>query len=60
VVVTIAVALPSLYAASRMESARRTLRLTAGFASIAFGLYLAHQIGFVDGLFTGVPQWTPK
>jgi high-affinity nickel-transport protein len=60
VVVTIVVALPSLYAASRMESARRMLRLAAGFASIAFGLYLAHRIGFVDGLFTGAPQWTPK
>jgi high-affinity nickel-transport protein len=60
VAVTIAVALPSLYAASRMERAHRTLRLAAGFASIAFGLYLAHQIGFADGLFTGAPQWTPR
>lgn len=60
VVVTIAIALPSLYAASRMDRARHTLRLAAGVASIAFGLYLAHQVGFVDGLFTGAPQWTPK
>ena len=60
VVVTLAVALPSLYAAHRMQRARRALRLAAGFASIVFGLYLAHQVGFVDGLFSGLPQWTPK
>ena len=60
VVVTTAVAVPSLFAASRMDGARRALRLTAGCASIAFGLYLAHRIGFVDGLFTGAPQWTPR
>jgi high-affinity nickel-transport protein len=60
VVVTLAIALPSLYAAQRIEGARRVLRYAAGFASIAFGLYLAHQIGFTEGLFTGDPVWTPK
>lgn len=60
VVVTLAIALPSLYAAHRMHRARRALRVAAGFASIAFGLYLAHQVGFVDGLFSGSPQWTPR
>ena len=60
IVVTMAVALPSLFAANRMDGARRTLRLAAGCASIAFGLYLAHRIGFVDGLFTSTPHWTPR
>jgi high-affinity nickel-transport protein len=60
VVVTMAVALPSLFAARRMDGARRTLRLAAGCASIGFGLYLAHRIGFVDGLFTSAPHWTPR
>jgi hypothetical protein len=60
VVVTVAIALPSLYAAHRIESARHILRYAAGFASIAFGLYLAHRIGFANGLFTGNPVWTPK
>ena len=60
VAVTVAVALPSLYAAHRMHRARRALRVAAGFASIAFGLYLAHQVGFVDGLFSGAPRWSPK
>lgn len=60
VAVTMAIALPSLYVARRMDGARRLLRCTAGAASIAFGLYLAHRIGFVDGLFTGDPVWSPK
>jgi hypothetical protein len=60
VVVTLAISLPSLYAAHRIDGARRVLRYAAGFGSIAFGLYLAHHIGFVDGLFTGAPVWSPK
>jgi hypothetical protein len=60
IVVTLAIALPSLYAAQRMGRARQLLRYAAGFASIAFGLYLVHQVGFGNGLFTGHPVWTPK
>jgi hypothetical protein len=60
IVVTLAISLPSLYAAHRIDGARTVLRYAAGFASIGFGLYLAHHIGFVDGLFTGNPAWTPK
>lgn len=60
VVVTLAIALPSLYAAHRLEGARHALRYAAGFASIAFGLYLAHHAGFANGLFTGHPVWTPR
>jgi high-affinity nickel-transport protein len=60
VVVTVAIALPSLYATHRIDGARNVLRYAAGVASIAFGLYLAHHIGFSDGLFTGNPVWTPK
>ena len=60
VVVTLAIAAPSVYVAHRMEHARHVLRYAAGMASIAFGLWLAHRIGFVDGLFTGAPVWTPR
>jgi len=60
VVVTLAIALPSLYAAHRLEGARHVLRYAAGVASIVFGLYLAHQVGIGNGLLTGHPVWTPK
>jgi hypothetical protein len=36
------------------------LRLASGFASLAFGLVLAHRIGFVDGLFAATPTWVPR
>ena len=59
VVVTAAIALPSLYAASRVPTMERWLRLASGAASLALGLFLAHQIGVVDGLFGAAPRWDP-
>ena len=49
--VTAAIAYPSLYAAARVASLHRWLRLGSGMASLAFGLFLAHRIAIVDGLF---------
>ena len=58
--ITASIAGPSLLAAQRFTGLNRTLRLASGVASIAFGLLLAHRIGFVDGLFTSAPSWTPQ
>jgi hypothetical protein len=58
--ITFAIAAPSVYAAARVTSMQRWLRSVSGAASLAFGLYLAAKIGFVDGLFTSHPQWTPR
>ena len=57
--VTASIAAPALFATRRFAGMNRKLRLASGVASIAFGLFLAHRIGFVDGLFTGAPAWTP-
>ena len=57
--VTISIAAPSLFAAHRFAGMNHTLRVASGVASIAFGLFLVHRIGFVDGLFTTTPSWTP-
>jgi len=43
--------LPFTIRAPRMRRARRALAFTTGTVSLAFGLYLAFQIGIVDGLF---------
>ena len=58
-VMTIFISLPFTYTGSfrRLNSG---LRLTSGLVSVAFGLFLAYHIGFVDGLFTSSPQWTPR
>lgn len=57
--VTVSIAAPSLFATRRFAGMNRTLRIASGVASIGFGLLLAHRIGFVDGLFTTAPTWTP-
>lgn len=36
------------------------LRIASGVISLGFGLFVAYHIGFVDGLFSGSPHWTPK
>ena len=59
-IVTISIAAPSLLAAAHMPSLQRSLRLASGAVSLVFGLYLAHKIGFADGLFTSDPRWTPR
>lgn len=58
--ITISIAAPSLMAARRFAGMNRGLRIASGVASIGFGLFLAHRIGFVDGLFTASPTWTPQ
>lgn len=58
--VTAAIALPAAYANARVDRMQRSLRFASGLLSAGFGLYLGHQIGFVNGLFTATPQWTPK
>jgi hypothetical protein len=57
--VTASIAAPALFASRRFAGMNRTLRIASGVASVAFGLFLAHRIGFVDGLFTATPEWTP-
>ena len=58
--ITASIAAPSLLAVNKFAGLNRTLRIASGVASIAFGLFLAHRIGFVDGLFTSAPAWTPQ
>ena len=57
---TSAMAVPVAAASHRFGSFERVLSRATGIASIVFGLFLAYQIGFVDGLFLGDPQWSPK
>jgi ABC-type nickel/cobalt efflux system permease component RcnA len=59
-VVTVAVAAPFLYLARRVGRLNRCLVTVSGLLSLGFGLFLVYQIGWVDGLFTGRPTWTPR
>jgi hypothetical protein len=58
--ITASIAAPALMATNRFAGLNHKLRIASGLASIAFGLFLAHRIGFVDGLFTSAPSWTPQ
>ncbi len=58
--ITAAIALPFAYTGARLQSLNRSLRVASGLVSLAFGLFLAYQIGIVGGLFTGHPRWTPR
>jgi high-affinity nickel-transport protein len=60
VVITTAFAIPVAAAAARFARIHRSLGVVTGLASVGFGTALVYQIGFVHGLFTGHPQWTPQ
>jgi high-affinity nickel-transport protein len=58
-VLTTVIGLPFWVARARSNQINRLLTVGSGLLSLAFGLYLAYQIGFVDGLFTGNFNWEP-
>jgi len=58
--ITAAIALPFAYTLQHFVRLNRGLAMASGFLSLAFGLFLCYQIGFVDGLFTSHPNWVPR
>jgi len=58
--ITTAIALPFAYSLQRLPNLNLWMRLAAGLLSLGLGLYLAYQIGVVQGLFTGNPSWSPS
>jgi cytochrome c biogenesis protein CcdA len=56
---TLLMSLPISALSRRFPHAERSLARVAGVASIAFGLFLAYQIGVGSGLVVGTPQWDP-
>lgn len=57
--ITLALALPFSFAGTRFAWLSRGLVTGSGILSLGFGLFLSYQIGFVDGLFTSHPSWSP-
>lgn len=57
--VTLLLAAPALYAASRVHRMRSGVRVAAGALSIVFGLLLARELIVDGGLFSAVPTWEP-
>jgi len=58
--ITSIIALPFSFAGYRFAWLNRSLVTGSGILSLAFGLFVCHQIGFVDGLFTSHANWKPS
>lgn len=56
---TTAMSVPLAAVARRFGSTERRLAHLSGALSVALGLFLVYQIGFVDGLFGADPSWSP-
>jgi ABC-type nickel/cobalt efflux system permease component RcnA len=58
-VITMILGAPFAYTGKRFKNFNRGLGFASGVISIVFGLFVTFHIGFVDGLFTTTPNWTP-
>jgi ABC-type nickel/cobalt efflux system permease component RcnA len=57
--ITAAIAVPYVHTFGRFARLNEALTLGSGLLSLAFGAFIAYEIGIVDGLFTKHPNWTP-
>jgi len=57
--ITGALAVPFAVSSRRFARLNSGLRVASGLVSMGFGLFIVYEIGIVNGLFTGNPQWTP-
>jgi len=58
--ITAAIAVPFKFSESRFARLNRGLGMASGLVSLAFGLFIVYQMGFVNGLFTHNPNWIPR
>ena len=57
--ITMSIASTFRYVGNRFASFSQRLGMVSGLVSLAFGLFLAYEIVFVQGLLSAHPQWTP-
>jgi nickel/cobalt exporter len=57
---TAAIAVPLSFAGDRFAKLGKYLSAASGMVSLCFGSFLVYQLGFLGGLFTSHPQWTPR
>jgi high-affinity nickel permease len=56
---TAAIAFPMAFAGDRFARLSHYLGAASGMVSLCFGSFLVYQLGFLGGLFTSHPHWTP-
>jgi high-affinity nickel-transport protein len=57
---TTAISVPLAVAGNRSATLSRYFGVASGMVSLCFGMFLVYQLGFVGGLFTAHPMWTPQ
>jgi high-affinity nickel-transport protein len=57
---TAAIAVPLTFAGDRFAKLSQYLGTASGMVSLCFGSFLVYQLGFLGGLFTSHPEWTPR
>src|SRR5438876_8564682 len=58
--ITAAIAVPFSMSGHRFARMNRFLATASGVVSLVFGLLIVYEMGFVHGLFTSHPTWTPR
>jgi ABC-type nickel/cobalt efflux system permease component RcnA len=58
-VITMSIASTFRFVGNRFAKFNQRLAMMSGLVSVAFGIFLAYQICFVQGLLSSHPQWTP-
>jgi ABC-type nickel/cobalt efflux system permease component RcnA len=59
-IMTTAISLPLSFAGARSAKLGRYFGMASGMVSLCFGSFLVYQLGFLGGLFTAHPHWTPQ
>jgi hypothetical protein len=57
--ITTFIAAPFVLGAAKFSGWDRALSIGSGLLSVCFGLFVSYRMGFVEGLFTAHPRWTP-
>lgn len=57
---TATIAAPLAYAGDRFSEVSRYFGVASGVVSLSFGCLLVYQLGYLGGLFTSHPEWTPR
>lgn len=57
---TAVIAMPVVWTGKNFSQWNGYISATSGIVSLAFGIFLIYQIGFVSGLFSSVPKWIPQ
>lgn len=58
--ITLIIGAPFAFSGEKFVPFHRGLAVASGVVSVAFGLFVTFQIGFVDGLFSANPHFTPR